>query len=159
MSKLKRFLPLLILFVLVSCSDKSDISPFTYKYSMESIESFKVEFQLNPDSTFKISEFNYFFDNYEGKKKPKYVEGKLNKNDFEKVKQLVKNSEIDKMRDSYGFEDPDKERNIIYMIEIVQDGNTKYVSINANSDNKFDKDFNQLIEFTGNLISDKLSEL
>ena len=37
---------------------------------MESINNYKVEFQLNPDSTYKIGLYNYFFDNYERAKRP-----------------------------------------------------------------------------------------
>ncbi len=43
-------LSVLFLFCLIDCNGSSGLKDFTYRYSMESIGNFKVEFQLNPDS-------------------------------------------------------------------------------------------------------------
>ncbi|MDD3788437.1 MAG: hypothetical protein PHO94_07045 [Petrimonas sp.] len=126
---------------------------FTYTFSMENVNNFKAEFQLNPDSTYKITQINYFFDNFEGKKRPLQKEGKLTKEEFDTFKNLISGSELEKMKDSYGFDNPTKERSIIYMIQLDRDGESKYVSVNENTPEKFPKDFTKLIEYTNKFIN------
>lgn len=152
MHKLKALIGLLIL-VSFACNHSPDISEFTYTFSMESVGNFKVEFQMNPDSTYKISRYNYFFDNFEGKKKPEYREGKLTENEFATFQKLINGSHLDEMKDAYGFDNPTKDRSIIYMVTLSRGEESKYVSINSDTHEKFSKDFRRLIEYTNTFIN------
>lgn len=157
MLKIKELSLIFLILSITGCKDSSDCENFAYKYSMESINNYKVEFQLNPDSTYKIGLYNYFFDNYERTRRPKYKEGKLSKEEYKIFKELVNKSDIKKMKESYGFNNATK-NNVIYMLELTHGSKTKYITINADTNRKFSKDFNRLIEYTSNFINEKISK-
>ena len=126
---------------------------------MESINNFKVEFQLNPDSTYQIGRYNYFFDKYEGKARPQYKEGKLTQSEFDMFCKLIAGSKLKKMNDSYGFDhEGDFDNSIVYMVELKQGGKSKFVSVNNSTDEHLPDGFNRMIAFTGEFISDKMAE-
>lgn len=150
-------LSVLFLFCLIGCDRSSVLKDFTYKYSMESINNFKVEFQLNPDSSYRIGRYNYFFDKYEGKSRPLVAEGKLTQEEFDMFAKLIAGSKLEKMNDSYGFNrSGDTDNSIIYMTELKQNEKSKFVSVNAGTDEHLPDGFNRLIAFTGEFISDKM---
>ncbi len=150
----------LFLSCLIGCSHSSGLKDFTYRYSMESINNFKVEFQLNPDSTYRIGRYNYFFDKYEGKAKPLIEEGKLTQEEFDIFAKLIAGSKLEKMDDSYGFDrEGDTDNNIIYVIELKRDDQSKFVSVNNNTDEHLPDGLKRLIAFTGEFISDKVEML
>lgn len=157
MLKIKELSIILLILYIRGCKDASDSENFAFKYSKESINNYKVEFQLNPDSTYKIGLYNYFFDNYERAKRPQYKEGKLSKKEYEIFNELIDKSDIKRMKDSYGF-DNTTDNSIIYMFELTRGGKTKYVTINANTNHKFFNSFNRLIEYTSNFINEKINE-
>ena len=145
-----------LLVVFSGCTTTPPLNDFTYTYSMENVNNFKIEFQLNSDATFKISQYNFFFDNFEKSKKPFTTEGTLESNEFSTFKQLLQQSNIHEMDDSYGFdENTASEADILYMIELKQDGKSKYVSINDNDANSFSEKFTELISYTTKIISTK----
>jgi hypothetical protein len=154
---MKRYLIFITIIVLFTnaCNKKEKLSNFTYRFSMESPANFKAEFLLRPDSTYRVSRYNYFFDNFEGKKKPEYKEGKLSKNEFDTFKQLIANSRIETLKDAYGFDNPTKSRDIIYIVELSHSGKTKYVSVNGETKVQFPNDFPKLIEYTTEFINKK----
>lgn len=142
---------------LIGCGNSSGLKDFTYRYSMESINNFKVEFQLNSDSTYRIGRYNYFFDKYEGKARPQYKEGKLTKDEFDMFGKLIAGSKLEKMDDAYGFDREGDDNNVIvYMVELKQDEKSKFVSVNSGTDEHLPDGFNRLIAFTGEFISDKM---
>ncbi|WP_418892640.1 hypothetical protein [Limibacterium fermenti] len=145
------------LFLICGCNSYSDNLPFTYKYSIESMGNFKVNFELNSDSTYKISQFNYFFDRLEGRKRAFLKDGKLTKQEFITFQTLISASKIERLKDTYGFEDAASEREIIFMIELIRNGKSKYVSINSHTSNKFPKHFPDLIKHTNEFISEKIN--
>lgn len=145
-----------LLVVFSGCTTTPPLNDFTYTYSMENVNNFKIEFQLNSDATFKITQYNFFFDNFEKSKKPFTTEGTLESNEFSTFKQLLQQSNIHEMDDSYGFdENTASEADILYMIELKQDGKSKYVSINDNDANSFSEKFTELISYTTKIISTK----
>lgn len=144
---------LFFVLLLLGCNRKPELTDFSYTFSMENVNNFKSEFQLNPDSTYQINQYNYFFDNFEGKRRPLVKEGKLTTDEFNTFKKLIEGSRLNQMKDSYGFENPAKENNIIYMIQLTTGGLTKYVSVNADTPEKFPKDFTELIKYTSNFIN------
>ena len=154
----KTYLLLATIFAIIftGCTNPSTMDDFTYIYSMENVNNFKIEFRLNSDSTFKITQFNFFFDNFEKSKKPVSTEGTLNTEEFTKLKKLIEQSNISEMKDSYGFDDKTTdESDIMYMIELKQGDESKFVSINANDITTFPKKFNELISYTNTIISAK----
>lgn len=156
MTKNITLLSLLTLFLFIGCKKNTEIKDFTYTFSMESVRAFKVEFQLNPDSTYQVRQYNYFFDNYEGKQRPNIKDGKLTAQEFDKFKNRLTKSYIEKMNDSYGFDKPNAENNIVYMVHLQHDGLDKFVSINENTMGDFSADFVELINFTSQFANSKL---
>lgn len=80
-------------------------------------------------------------------------EGQLTAEEFNSFKKLITGSNIQGMKDSYGFDNPTKESDIIYMVQLTVDGQTKYVSVNENTPEKFPKDFTELIAYTTEFIN------
>lgn len=127
---------------------------FVYKFSMESVGNFKVEFQLNPDTTFSIVRNNYFFDKFEGKNRPMKIDGVLNEAEFDTFEELISESNIHKLKDSYGFSDNENSDNsIIYIIELTQKGKSKFVTINSGTTHRFSDQFTELINYTSSFIN------
>ena len=156
MNKTNLLIATLFALIITSCTSTPTMNDFTYTYSMENVNNFKIEFQLNSDSTFKITQLNLFFDNFENTKKPISTEGTLNKKEFSTLKELLQQSNINDMEDSYGFnENTDEDSDVLYMIELKQKGESKYVSINANKANTFSEKFTELISYTTTIISAK----
>lgn len=156
MSKINSLLLFICLSGLVSCTHSGELKDFTYRYTMESINNFKVEFRLNPDSTYQISRYNYFFDKFEGKAKPLIRKGELTRDEFNSFAKLIERSTLKKMDDSYGFDrEGDVDNSIVYMVELKRNEESKFVSVNTNTDEPLPVGFKRLIAFTGEFISDK----
>lgn len=149
------YLLIATIIIVTSCtSNPANMDDFTYTYSMENTNNFKIEFQLNSDSTFKITQYNFFFDNFEQVKKPIYNEGTLSSDEFSTITKLLQKSNIENMEDSYGFNDNTASySDIIYMIELNRNGKSNYVSINSSGTNSFPEEFTKLIEYTNKIIS------
>lgn len=146
----------LLLFLLVGCKNSSiELENFTYTFTMESPRAFKMEFQLNPDSTYQIRQYNYFFDNFEGTQRPDIKEGKLTSEEYAAFESRLAKSDIEKMKDSYGFENPDADNTIVYIVHLQQEGMDKYVSINENSMDNFSPGFVELINYTAQFTNSK----
>lgn len=157
MNKINLLIATFFAIIVIGCTSTPTMDNFTYTYSMENVNNFKVEFQLNSDSTFKITQFNFFFDNFENTRKPISTEGTLNSEEFSIFKKLLQQSNIEDMEDSYGFDDKTAtESDIMYMIELKQNEKSKFVSINANDVITFSKKFTELIAYTNTIISEKL---
>lgn len=131
---------------------------YTYRFSMESVGNYKVEFQLNPDTTFAITQNNYFFDKFDGKNRSMEIDGILTDVEFDTFKGLISESRIHKMKDSYGFDDDENlDNSIIYIIELTQEGKSKYVVINASSNQNFSTDFTELVSYTNEFLNARLN--
>lgn len=154
----KLFVVLCILLI-AGCKNNAEIKDFTYRYSMESVGNFKVELQLNPDSTYTIIQNNYFFDRFESSSRPIEKRGVLSQQEFQKFSELVNESNINNMNDSYGFKESEiSDNSIIYIVELRQNDKSKFVTINANSRQNFPKAFTQLIEYTNDYINANLNQ-
>lgn len=135
----------------------SHLKNYTYRFSMENSGNYKVDFQMNPDSTFQIEQQNYFFDRQAGTNTPHSKQGVLSAEEFSRLNQLVIESDIFGLDDSYGF-DENSDNSIIYTVELHQGEKVKYVTINADTDHRFSNKFSELIAFTTKLMNDKLGE-
>jgi len=159
MSQVKLFIYVLILMFLMGCNGDAGLTNYTYRFSVESINNFKVELQLNPDSTYQIGRHNYFFDKYKGEAQPKYKRGVLTVAEFDTFSNLIDRSGFEKMDDAYGFDhNGTVENNLVYMIELKQNEKSKFVVVNAEVNDPFPEKFDRLIVFTSNFINDKLNE-
>ena len=126
MIKNNLFFYLVISFVLMGCYSKknendstrlTEMEEFTYTFSMESVGNYKVDFQMNPDSTFQIEQQDYFFDRYAKKSSPNIRQGTLSSEEFAKFDKLIRESDLYSMDDSYGF-DKNSDNSIIYLVEL-----------------------------------------
>ena len=126
MIKNNLFFYLVISFVLLGCYSKknendstrlTEMEEFTYTFSMESVGNYKVDFQMNPDSTFQIEQQDYFFDRYAKKSSPNIRQGTLSSEEFAKFDKLIRESDLYSMDDSYGF-DENSDNSIIYLVEL-----------------------------------------
>ncbi len=144
----------LLALLVCGCNVSTVPKDFTYKFSMESVCNFKVEFQLNSDSSYAITRENYFFDRFEGKHSPVEKEGIATKSEFDEFRKLISGSDIPKMEDAYGFTDGENSGNaVLYMVTLTQNGKSKSVFINAGTKQHFPKKFIALIEYTNNFIN------
>lgn len=159
MSQVKLSIWVLFLIFLMGCNEDTGLTNYTYRYSVESINNFKVELQLNPDSTYQIGRHNYFFDRYKGESQPKYKRGLLTGTEFDTFTNLINRSGLEKMDDSYGFDhNATVENDLVYMIELKQSETSKFVVVNAESNDPLPEKFDRLIVFTSDFINDKLNE-
>lgn len=159
MKKIHFSLAALIAIIFASCTSTARMDEFTYTYSMENVNNFKIVFELDSDSTFKVTQHNFFFDKFEKKEEPIVTEGKLNSTEFSNLKRLLEKSNITRMKDSYGFDDvKTTDSDILYMIELEQNGESKYISINASANTSFPSSFTELIIYTNTIITDKQKE-
>ncbi len=159
MLQLKPFICVLFLIFLTGCNGDNKLTSYTYRYSMESINNFKVELQLNPDSTYQIGRHNYFFDKYKGETQPQYMSGVLTGIEFDTFTNLIDRSELEKMEDAYGFDhNGTVENNLMYMIELRQNETSKFVIVNPEANDPLPAKFYRLIVFTSDFINDKLNE-
>jgi hypothetical protein len=143
----------------MGCNNDTDLTSYTYRYSVESINNFKVEFQLNPDSSYQIGRHNYFFDRYKGESQPKYKRGLLTGAEFDTFTELIDGSGLERMDDAYGFDQRGTvENNLVYMIELKQSETSKFVVVNAEANDPIPEKFDRLIVFTSDFINDKLNE-
>lgn len=133
----------------------TEMEEYTYKFSMESLGNYKVDFQLNPDSTYQINQQNYFFDRYSGTGNPTSRQGKLTADEFDQFDKLVRESDLYGMDDSYGFDD-NTDSSIMYIIELREGENVKYVSVNPEVAHNFSVEFTDLIESTTKFMDSKL---
>lgn len=164
MTKNNLFIYLVLSILLLSCNsnkykNSGTVSPekeeFTYRFSMESVGNYKVDFQLNHDSTYQIEQQNYFFDRHSGTNTSTSKQGVLTFDEFSRFNNLVIGSDLYSLDDSYGFYEF-SDNSIIYIIELRVDENVKFVTINTETDHRFSEEFINLIEFTTQFMNSKL---
>lgn len=158
MSKLIRVWGIFFLLCMGGCKESAGPVNFTYTYSMESIDNFKVEFRINPDSTWEIARYNNFFDRKGDDSTALLVNGKLTNDEFDMFEKLIRDSDFRSLADSYGFEGEESIGNdIIYLLSLTQDEGSKFVSIREDAGYQFTKEFHALIKFTGDYLNEKLT--
>lgn len=147
---------LLLLFTAFTMSPRGQ--QFTYTFSMESINNFRVTLQLNPDSSWMVARYNYFFDRFGGSSSVLERDGKLTDQEHAAFVKLLKKSGIEFMKESYGF---DSEENIgcsvIYMLSLTPEGGkTLYINIRENAEDRFSDAFREMILYSSLFLNNKL---
>lgn len=148
----------IFLLLFAACSRSPRGQRFTYTFSMESINNFRVELQLNPDSSWMVARYNYFFDRFGGSSTVLERDGKLTDREHATFVRLLKKSGIIEMKESYGFDsEEDIGSSVIYMLSLTPEGDkTHYISIRENADDRFSDAFREMILYSGSFLNNKL---
>lgn len=103
--KLRITLFAILLVLLSACFTgcKKELKDFSFSYSMESVDNYKLMVLFDSDKTFRIEEYNYYMDNFAKKRDPKIMEGTLTDEEFASLKPILQKCNFFKMKDSYGF--------------------------------------------------------
>lgn len=150
---------LTILFVMLiclcGCESKKELKDFSFTYSMESVDNYKMVVTFDSKKNYKLEEYNYFFDNFAKKKEPHIKKGVLTDKELKKINALLVDSKLFEMKDSYGFE-KEYDRSlgdIMYQISFSSEGKDKYISIRTTDDQKFSAGFIDLIGYINTFIN------
>jgi hypothetical protein len=127
---------------------RKNLSNFTFIYSMESVNNYKLTLSFNSDKTYKMEEHNYFMDNHANRRAPVIREGVLTDGEYSEVVRHLSACNFFKMKDSYGFEkEADRDLgDIMYQVTFITDGKEKYISIRNSDDNRFPSSFINLLK-------------
>ena len=69
------FTTLLVLLSACFTGCKKELKDFSFSYSMESVDNYKLMVLFDSDKTFRIEEYNYYMDNFAKKRDPKIMDG------------------------------------------------------------------------------------
>lgn len=143
---------------LSSCQPK--LTKFSYLFSMESVMNYKIILTLDSDKQYRIEEQRIFEDNSENKKEPIIVEGVLSDVQMETFKVAIEKARLDKMNDSYGFEEDaesNKDRDLIYQVNLETPDIQKYISIRQTHRKLFEQSFIDLLKLSSDFSDKKLN--
>jgi hypothetical protein len=150
------FIPALFTALTMFGGCRKSLNDFTFNYSMESVNNYKLMFTLSSDKTYKIEEHNYFIDNHSNKQEPVVREGSLTDEEYGEALKYLSACDFFKMKDSYGFDkDPAQGlSNILYQIAFHTEGKEKYVSIRNSEDNRYPASFISLLRYVSNFLKE-----
>ena len=83
------FATLLVLLSACFTGCKKELKDFSFSYSMESVDNYKLMVLFDSDKTFRIEEYNYYMDNFAKKRDPKIMEGTLTDEEFASLKPIL----------------------------------------------------------------------
>lgn len=127
---------------LTSCKSRSSLSDnFKFEYSMESYRQYKISYSFDSEKNYKSEVCNYNMDNFENKQRPKVYEGKLSDTAFKQLRDLLEKANIPAMKDSYGFDQSKGTYDIVIQLVLEQNNTKKYVVIQYDESQKFNKSF------------------
>jgi len=127
---------------------------------MESVMNYKIILTLDSDKQYRIEEQRIFEDNSENKKEPIIVEGVLSDVQMETFKVAIEKARLDKMNDSYGFEEDaesNKDRDLIYQVNLETPDIQKYISIRQTHRKLFEQSFIDLLKLSSDFSDKKLN--
>ena len=147
-----------VLLILCATSCKREIKPFTFSYSMESVNNYKVMLSFGSDKQYKVERYNYFMDNFAHKRDPKIVDGVMTEEEYDRLATLVAESDLLSMKDSYGFEQAPTGAlgDVVYQISYTCGGEEKYISIRSAEGQRFSNAFVKLIREITQFNDEKL---
>ncbi|MDR1407635.1 MAG: hypothetical protein LBJ23_06275 [Tannerella sp.] len=144
-----RVFALVTILVPAGCRDRKPVD-FSFRYSMESVNNYKLTLTFNSDKTYEIGEYNYLTD----AQAPVVRKGALTDTELEQIRTLLAGCRFFAMKDAYGFDVPAEERfeNILYQVHYVADGKEKMISIRAAPHTKLPQSYHELLKFIGLFI-------
>ncbi|HEX3007780.1 MAG TPA: hypothetical protein VHO90_09215 [Bacteroidales bacterium] len=107
------------------------------------------------DSSYKFEEYNFYFDNLEGVKKPILLSGKVNSNDYDLLRKTIANSRITKMKDDYGFSGDDNVTGkILYNLSYISGRTEKFIILRGVNPKELTPEFMNLLKLCNKTITD-----
>ncbi len=142
---------LTILMLILLSSKKSTPENFTFKYSMEYVNNYKIECTIDSKTnTYTIVEYNYLFDNMAKKHDPLSISGTLTKNENSRFIFYVEMANLFNLKNSYGFEES---TDFVCQSYIVTPSKEKYI-ISSHVNNQLPTHYLTLISFMNDFISE-----
>lgn len=144
--------------ILCSISCKREVKPFTFSYSMESVNNYKVMLSFGSDKQYRVERYNYFMDNFAHKRDPKIVDGVMTEEEYDRLATLVAESDLLAMKDSYGFEQAPTGAlgDVVYQISYTCGDEEKYISIRSTEGQRFSNAFVKLVREITQFNDEKL---
>ena len=147
-----------LLLILCAISCKREVKPFTFSYSMESVNSYKVMLSFGSDKQYRVERYNYFMDNFAHKRDPKIIDGVMTDAEYNRLATLVAESDLLSMDDSYGFDKAPTGGlgDIVYQISYTCGGEEKYISIRSTEGQRYSDAFVELVREITRFNNEKL---
>ena len=147
-----------LLLILCAISCKREVKPFTFSYSMESVNNYKVMLSFGSDKQYRVERYNYFMDNFAHKRDPKIIDGVMTDAEYNRLATLVAESDLLSMDDSYGFDKAPTEGlgDIVYQISYTCGGEEKYISIRSTEGQRYSDAFVELVREITRFNNEKL---
>ena len=123
------FATLLVLLSACFTGCKKELKDFSFSYSMESVDNYKLMVLFDSDKTFRIEEYNYYMDNFAKKRDPKIMEGTLTDEEFASL------------------------GDIMYQVSFTTEGKEKFISIRNSDTGQFSASFVKLIGFINTFLN------
>lgn len=152
---LKGLLFFLLCVICAGCR-QPPLKDFAFSYTAESVNNYKFIVTIHSDSTYQIEQFNYYMDNFEGKRRPKIRKGRLTIGQFNTLKSRLEESNLFSMDDSYGFGEGESRwstsSDIMHQVYFSIEGKEKFVTCNNSAE--LPASFIRLVKFVNTLLSD-----
>lgn len=133
-----------LLVVMDSC--KANRTEFSLSYSLECVDNYKVVISVSSDKHYVLEEYNYFFDNFEKKREPIIKQGVLDKGEFRKISQLIRQSNIFDLPDYYESHHKIDKGNFLYQLSFKAGGSEKYVFLREINPDQLPEPFFRLLQ-------------
>jgi len=154
-------IPLLLL-VLLFTGCKSNAKDFNLTFKMESINIYKFSIEII-NKKYSIQQENMFFDMHAKKQQINSAKGKLSSREFDYLTQLITDSRLFEMEDTYGFDQNENSTKdllggILYQLSYTEEGKTKYIMIHPKLSNSYPENLGRLINYLSNFSSAHLKK-
>lgn len=138
------------------CSScRQELKAFTFSYTAESVNNYKFVVTFGSDSTYRIEKYNYYMDNFEGKRRPFVAEGRLSDETFRLLKERLEKSDVFSLKDAYGFKEQEtrwsSSSQLIYQISLRTEGKEKFVTYKRAEE--LPSSFVRLLQFVNTFVS------
>ncbi len=147
MKKAFVYLSCLIGCLFVSCQQKQPLDEFTFLYTLEVVNNYKISLSFDSQKKFRKEVANYYMDNMEKVQRPEIEEGILTDEQFETLKKKLEAADIPSMKEAYGFQQkrPQATQDMLMQVVLTQKAKKKYVSIQYDKDLKLPAGFIELL--------------
>ena len=145
-------LVVLFAFSFAGCQQKKPLKDFTFSYSMESENNYKIAVTFDSKKHFKIEKYNYYMDNMDKMKRPFVYDSTLTDQEYNDLHSLLEKVDFNKMKDSYGFDQKDNGMDLIHQVKFTNDGQQKFVTIRSVQMKDLPKSFNRVLAYINKFL-------
>ena len=142
----------MLVFILAGCQQRKPLKEFTFSYSMESENNYKVSVTFDSKKHFKIEKYNYFMDNMDQMKRPFVYDSTLSEQEYKDLHELLEKTNFAKMKDSYGFNQKDNGLDLIHQVKFTADGQQKFITIKSVKMKELPKSFTRVLAFINKFL-------